>query len=84
MSAFANMPATVKKDLCRSMVYALVAAAGDIVMRDGEQLDSWCVIVSGEVEVRDGRSRKEYHWGAIARFDFSLDFRRLVRSDALA
>lgn len=51
MPAFANMPNGVKKDLCRSMVYALVSQAGDIVMKDGEQLDSWCVIVSGEVEV---------------------------------
>lgn len=51
MPAFANMPNGVKKNLCRSMVYALVSQAGDIVMKDGEQLDSWCVIVSGEVEV---------------------------------
>lgn len=33
------------------MVFAMVEKAGKVVMRDGEQLDSWCVIVNGEVEV---------------------------------
>jgi Rap guanine nucleotide exchange factor 2 len=67
MSAFANMPAQAKRDLCRCMVFALVERAGDVVMKDGEQLDSWSVIVNGEVQVVHKDARSEYRWGMPAR-----------------
>ncbi|KRY65868.1 Rap guanine nucleotide exchange factor, partial [Trichinella pseudospiralis] len=64
MSSFASMPIYVKCELCRKMVFAVVDKAGTIVMKHGEQLDSWSVIINGEVEVvfPDGH-RYEYHIG---------------------
>jgi len=39
------------------MIFATVDKADRIVMSDGEELDSWCVILNGHVEVirRNGR-----------------------------
>ncbi|KHJ45107.1 Transcription factor tfb2, partial [Trichuris suis] len=64
MPAFANLPSYVKCELCRRMVFAVVDKAATIVMKHGEQLDSWSVIINGEVEVimPDG-SRCEYRLG---------------------
>ncbi|KRZ71774.1 Rap guanine nucleotide exchange factor [Trichinella papuae] len=64
MSSFASLPIYVKCELCRKMVFAVVDKAGTIVMKHGEQLDSWSVIINGEVEVvfPDGH-RYEYHIG---------------------
>ena len=33
------------------MVFAVVEKAGTIVMNDGEELDSWSVIINGEVRI---------------------------------
>ena len=33
------------------MVFALVERAGTVVLKDGEKLDSWSVILNGHVEV---------------------------------
>ena len=33
------------------MIFATVDRADTIVMADGEELDSWCVILNGHVEV---------------------------------
>jgi len=40
------------------MVYAVVETAGTVVMNDGEELDSWSVILNGQVEIsyEDGTS----------------------------
>uniref|UniRef100_A0A5S6Q0Y8 Uncharacterized protein n=1 Tax=Trichuris muris TaxID=70415 RepID=A0A5S6Q0Y8_TRIMR len=64
MPAFANLPSDVKCELCRRMVFAVVDKATTVVMKHGEQLDSWSVIINGEVEVvmPDG-SRFEYRLG---------------------
>ncbi|KRY47474.1 Rap guanine nucleotide exchange factor [Trichinella britovi] len=64
MSSFASLPIYVKCELCRKMVFAVVDKAGTIVMKHGEQLDSWSVVINGEVEVvfPDGH-RYEYHIG---------------------
>ena len=35
------------------MVFAVVEKAGTVVMTDGEELDSWSVIINGHVEVTD-------------------------------
>ena len=37
--------------LCEVMVFAIVPKEDTIVMKDGEELDSWSVILNGEVEI---------------------------------
>lgn len=58
------MTLTIRRALCAVMVFAVVEKAGTIVMNDGEELDSWSVIVNGHVEVEfpDGRI-EELHLG---------------------
>lgn len=51
LKAFTNMTLAVRKDLCSVMVFAVVDKAGTIVMNDGEELDSWSVLVNGCVEI---------------------------------
>ena len=40
-------------------VFAVVEKAGTIVMNDGEELDSWSVIVNGGVEIEHHDGRRE-------------------------
>ena len=54
LRAFANMTLSVRRALCRVMVFAVVEKAGTIVMNDGEELDSWSVIINGHVEIDAG------------------------------
>uniref|UniRef100_A0A8C4QKF3 Rap guanine nucleotide exchange factor 2 n=1 Tax=Eptatretus burgeri TaxID=7764 RepID=A0A8C4QKF3_EPTBU len=49
--AFANMTMSVRRELCSVMVFAVVDQAGTTVLRNEEELDSWCVIVNGAVEI---------------------------------
>ncbi|MEQ2311231.1 Rap guanine nucleotide exchange factor 2, partial [Ameca splendens] len=58
LPAFANMTMSVRRELCAVMVFAVVERAGTIVLNDGEELDSWSVILNGSVEVSypDGRT----------------------------
>lgn len=51
LKAFTNMTLPVRRALCAVMVFAVVEKAGTIVMNDGEELDSWSVLVNGCVEV---------------------------------
>lgn len=51
LRAFANMTLSVRRALCRVMVFAVVEKAGTVVMNDGEELDSWSVIINGHVEI---------------------------------
>ncbi|XP_023310109.1 rap guanine nucleotide exchange factor 6 isoform X3 [Anoplophora glabripennis] len=51
LKAFTNMTLAVRRALCSVMVFAVVEKAGTIVMNDGEELDSWSVLVNGCVEV---------------------------------
>lgn len=51
LKAFTNMTLAVRKALCSVMVFAVVDKAGTVVMNDGEELDSWSVLVNGCVEV---------------------------------
>ncbi|KAH8033585.1 hypothetical protein HPB51_014491 [Rhipicephalus microplus] len=51
LPAFANMTLSVRRELCAVMVFAVVEKAGTVVMNHGEELDSWSVIVNGQVEV---------------------------------
>uniref|UniRef100_A0A8C2DZV2 Rap guanine nucleotide exchange factor 2 n=1 Tax=Cyprinus carpio TaxID=7962 RepID=A0A8C2DZV2_CYPCA len=58
LPAFANMTMSVRRELCAVMVFAVVERAGTVVLNDGEELDSWSVILNGSVEVThpDGRT----------------------------
>ncbi|XP_013407362.1 rap guanine nucleotide exchange factor 2 isoform X1 [Lingula anatina] len=49
--AFANMTLATRRSLCSVMVFAVVEKAGTIVMHDAEELDSWSVIINGQVEI---------------------------------
>ncbi|KAJ7381150.1 Rap guanine nucleotide exchange factor 2 [Desmophyllum pertusum] len=51
LPAFANMTMNVRQELCAVMVFAVVDKAGSVVMENEEELDSWCVILNGSVEV---------------------------------
>ncbi|KAG8184598.1 hypothetical protein JTE90_005212 [Oedothorax gibbosus] len=51
LPAFSNMTLTVRRALCAVMVFAVVERAGEVVMRDGEELDAWSVVINGEVQV---------------------------------
>ncbi|XP_068596971.1 rap guanine nucleotide exchange factor 2 [Brachionichthys hirsutus] len=59
LPAFANMTMSVRRELCAVMVFAVVERAGTIVLNDGEELDSWSVILNGSVEVTYPESRTE-------------------------
>uniref|UniRef100_A0A7N6F5X8 Rap guanine nucleotide exchange factor 2 n=1 Tax=Anabas testudineus TaxID=64144 RepID=A0A7N6F5X8_ANATE len=59
LPAFANMTMSVRRELCAVMVFAVVERAGTIVLNDGEELDSWSVILNGSVEVTYLDSRTE-------------------------
>ena len=49
--AFANMTLAIRRSLCSVMVFAVVEKADTVVMNDGEELDSWSVIINGDVEI---------------------------------
>lgn len=51
LKAFSNMTLTVRRALCSVLVFAVVEKAGTVVMNDGEELDSWSVLINGVVEV---------------------------------
>ncbi|XP_071543383.1 uncharacterized protein PDZ-GEF isoform X3 [Panulirus ornatus] len=64
LRAFSNMTLAVRKAMCQAMVFAVVEEAGTVLMNNGEELDSWSVIINGHVEVSqpDG-SVHELHLG---------------------
>ncbi|KAG8036961.1 hypothetical protein G9C98_004283 [Cotesia typhae] len=51
LKAFTNMTLAVRRALCAVMVFAVVESAGMIVLTDGEELDSWSVLINGAVEI---------------------------------
>lgn len=51
LQAFTNMTLAVRRALCSVMVFAVVEKAGTTVMNDGEELDSWSVLINGHVEI---------------------------------
>merc|ERR1719507_1427198 len=64
LKAFTNMTLSVRRALVATMVFAVVEKAGTIVMTDGEELDSWSVIINGHVEVETTeREVKQLHLG---------------------
>ncbi|XP_068704769.1 rap guanine nucleotide exchange factor 6-like isoform X1 [Montipora foliosa] len=64
LPAFANMTMNVRQELCAVMVFAVVDKAGSTVMANKEELDSWCVILNGSVEILvDGAEPVTLHLG---------------------
>lgn len=59
LKAFTNMTLTVRRELCKVMVFAVVEKGGTMVMNDGEELDSWSVLINGHVEVEHANGVKE-------------------------
>ena len=64
LKAFTNMTLSVRRALVATMVFAVVEKASTVVMTDGEELDSWSVIINGHVEIesKDG-PLQELHLG---------------------
>lgn len=58
------MTQMTRRALCAVMVFALVPDEGTVVMKHGEELDSWSVILNGEVEIlRPDGSRERLQMG---------------------
>ncbi|XP_075848701.1 rap guanine nucleotide exchange factor 6 isoform X3 [Microtus pennsylvanicus] len=57
LPAFANMTMSVRRELCSVMIFEVVEQAGAVILEDGQELDSWYVILNGTVEIShpDGR-----------------------------
>ncbi|XP_038181812.1 rap guanine nucleotide exchange factor 6 isoform X4 [Arvicola amphibius] len=57
LPAFANMTMSVRRELCSVMIFEVVEQAGAVILEDGQELDSWYVILNGTVEIihPDGR-----------------------------
>ncbi|XP_011481476.1 rap guanine nucleotide exchange factor 6 isoform X7 [Oryzias latipes] len=57
LPAFANMTMSVRRELCKVMVFEVVEQAGHVILRDKQELDNWRVILNGAVEISypDGR-----------------------------
>ncbi|XP_047125253.1 rap guanine nucleotide exchange factor 6 [Hydra vulgaris] len=51
LPAFNKLTHNIKVEMCKVMVFAVVDEAGAIVMSDGEEMDSWSVILNGSVEI---------------------------------
>lgn len=45
---------------CFLQVFAVVEKAGTVVMNDGEELDSWSVLINGHVEVEHANGHIEH------------------------
>uniref|UniRef100_A0A182PE84 Camp-regulated guanine nucleotide exchange factor n=1 Tax=Anopheles epiroticus TaxID=199890 RepID=A0A182PE84_9DIPT len=64
LKAFTNMTFAVRRALCSVMVFAVVEKSGTVVMNDGEELDSWSVLINGHVEIEHSTGEVEYlHYG---------------------
>ena len=65
LTAFTNMTLSVRRALVATMVFAVVEKAGTVVMTNGEELDSWSVIINGHVEISHGPGSRpqELHLG---------------------
>lgn len=53
------MTLAVRRALCSVMVFAVVEKAGTMVMNNGEELDSWSVLINGHVEIDHTNGEKE-------------------------
>ncbi|KAI5643072.1 rasGEF domain-containing protein [Phthorimaea operculella] len=60
LKAFTNMTLTVRRALCAVMVFAVVEKAGTVVMNDGEEHDSWSVLINGHVGIEHANGEIEH------------------------
>ncbi|XP_067139953.1 rap guanine nucleotide exchange factor 2-like isoform X2 [Centruroides vittatus] len=74
LPAFANMTLAVRRALCAVMAFVRFEKMGSVVLNDGEELDSWSVIINGQVEIEnpDG-TLQELHLGASFGISPSMD-----------
>lgn len=64
LPAFSKLTHNIKVEMCKVMVFAVVDKAGAVVMSDGEEMDSWSVILNGSVEiVFEDQSTQTLHLG---------------------
>ncbi|KAH8335813.1 hypothetical protein KR074_007204, partial [Drosophila pseudoananassae] len=59
LKAFTNITLAVRRALCSVMVFAVVDKSGTVVMSDGEELDSWSVLINGAVEIEHANGSHE-------------------------
>ena len=59
LPAFNNLTGPIRRELCKHMVYVSVEHSGTIVMNEGEELDSWSVLLSGQVEISYSNGQKK-------------------------
>uniref|UniRef100_A0A672RJS4 Rap guanine nucleotide exchange factor 6 n=1 Tax=Sinocyclocheilus grahami TaxID=75366 RepID=A0A672RJS4_SINGR len=59
LPAFANMTMSVRRELCRVMMFEVVEQEGTIILQDKQELDLWYVILNGSVEISYGDGRTE-------------------------
>uniref|UniRef100_A0A0N4Z7T1 Rap guanine nucleotide exchange factor 2 n=1 Tax=Parastrongyloides trichosuri TaxID=131310 RepID=A0A0N4Z7T1_PARTI len=64
MQAFANLPMSIRRQICLKMLFAVVQDAGTVILQHGDKLDSWSVVVNGSVEWTKPNGEKiEYRMG---------------------
>ncbi|CEF59374.1 Dizzy [Strongyloides ratti] len=64
MQAFANLPMSIRKQICLKMLFAVVQDSGTVILQHGDKLDSWSVVVNGYVEWTKPNGEKiEYRMG---------------------
>ncbi|XP_057215644.1 rap guanine nucleotide exchange factor 6-like isoform X5 [Triplophysa rosa] len=59
LPAFANMTMSVRRELCRVMMFEVVEQEGTVILQDKQELDLWYVILNGAVEISHGDGRSE-------------------------
>ncbi|XP_058613646.1 rap guanine nucleotide exchange factor 6 isoform X3 [Onychostoma macrolepis] len=59
LPAFANMTMSVRRELCRVMMFEVVEHENTIILQDKQELDLWYVILNGAVEISYGDGRTE-------------------------
>ncbi|KAJ8408764.1 hypothetical protein AAFF_G00245820 [Aldrovandia affinis] len=59
LPAFANMTMSVRRELCTVMIFEVVEQAETVILRDGQELDLWYVILNGCVEMSHADGRPE-------------------------
>ena len=74
-SAFSSMSAEMRLDFSYVMKYAHVPDKDHEILRNGEQLDSWCVVINGQcVNIKLDGSKRLYEMGQY----FGLDRKKPV------
>uniref|UniRef100_A0A672LYG5 Rap guanine nucleotide exchange factor 6-like n=1 Tax=Sinocyclocheilus grahami TaxID=75366 RepID=A0A672LYG5_SINGR len=59
LPAFANMTMSVRRELCRVMMFEVVEQECTVILQDKQELDLWYVILNGAVEISYGDGRTE-------------------------